>query len=299
MTKTKLLLLGFICLAYSSFAQTDTPSAETTPVLVSKKGFAILPKAGDFGLGFDAVPFFNFVGNTFNNSTSNTVGATFPNNRFQIFGKYFLGSEGDAFTSLKAIRARVRIANSSDIVGNRVIQDNQTLPDPNATVEDQRTTKSTNIQLGAGMEWRRGYGRLYGIYGAELAFSFGSGKTEYEYGNPFALSNQTPTSTTNFDAKTAGVAAQRVASSEAGKTTGIGANAFVGVEYFFAPRISLSAEFSYGFSYVNTANGTSSLERWDGNTAGVSTSSTSNVGARSSNLDNGNYGGSINLLFYF
>jgi hypothetical protein len=42
---------------------TTTPTPPAEPV--SKKGYPLLPKGGDFGLGFDAVPFFEYAGNFF------------------------------------------------------------------------------------------------------------------------------------------------------------------------------------------------------------------------------------------
>ena len=56
-------------------------------------------------------------------------------------------------------------------------------------VEDSRKDGYTNVTIGAGMEIRRGNGRLQGFYGAELMFMMGSTKTTYTYGNAYDFTN--------------------------------------------------------------------------------------------------------------
>src|SRR6187402_1599278 len=70
---------------------TTTPTPPAEPL--SKKGYPILPKGGDFGLGFDALPFFQFAGNAFNGDSGNGLSSQYTNynsGNQQIVGKYFL-----------------------------------------------------------------------------------------------------------------------------------------------------------------------------------------------------------------
>ena len=72
--------------------------------LTSKKGFTILPEAGDYVLGFNAVPVLNFALNTVNimNNTGQTAAhpgfVTGMNN--VIVGKYYMSED---------MAARVRV----------------------------------------------------------------------------------------------------------------------------------------------------------------------------------------------
>ena len=55
-------------------------------------------------------------------------------------------------------------------------------------VEDKQTVNSNFIGLGAGLEKRRGNGRLQGIYGADALIWSQGGKSKYEYGNALSAS---------------------------------------------------------------------------------------------------------------
>ena len=287
----KKLLLLCLWLPGVAFAQ-EADSVEGSN-LFSKKGFPILPEAGDFSIGFDAVPFLEYAGNFFSGSTGrNYVSADFPNATQQVVGKYFLNSN-------TAIRGRFRFRFASDVDRNRVILDNQSIPDPNIQVVDERMGNANFVQLGVGLEKRRGSGRLYGIYGGEVSFFSSKTKNTYEYGNPFSLGNQTPTFTTggNFNTTTNG--SERITESLSERTIGAGLNGFVGVEYFFAPKMGISAEFTYGLTYGKNLRGQNTYEFWDTNTGNARQREEVTEGGNEFTLDTGNYGGAINLFFYF
>ena len=86
----KLLPFLFMMPAISFAQQADTGTNPESEKMLSKKGFPILPEAGDFGIGFDAVPFLEYAGNLFNGDTDNSVQADFQNTAQQLVGKYFL-----------------------------------------------------------------------------------------------------------------------------------------------------------------------------------------------------------------
>lgn len=207
----------------------------------STMGSPILPEAKDFSISVDANPFLDYVGNMFNNSSSNTAPAFAFNadKPLSLYGKYFI-------TDMSAYRATFRLgfSSSSD-------------KDPDSLLNnDVFKSSDFNLALGLGKEWRRGKGRLQGIYGAEalINFSTASATFEYDNGDSEELSG--------------------------GSSFGLSARAFVGVEYFFAPKMSIGAEYGYalGFSstgateYIGTFGGTKIEETLaGGNSFGLDT----------------------------
>ncbi len=286
----KKLLLIFVLLPGLIFAQeaSQTNSGE----LLSKRGYPILPEAGDFGIGFDAVPFLEYAGNFFNGSSSNSVSADFQNSAQQLVGKYFL----DANT---AIRARFRFRLQDETDRNRVILDNQPIPDPLVEVVDEQFFNDNWIQIGAGLEKRRGQGRLYGIYGGEVFFTSRREKTTFDYGNPMSIDNPFPTTTTNFSSGTSSAATFRDTEILSGRSWGFGLNGFAGVEYFFAPKMGISAEFTYGVEFTRTLRGRTTQEFFDADQGIVRQRELVTEGGSDLTLDTGNFGGAINLFFYF
>ncbi|HBS87640.1 MAG: hypothetical protein A2W91_15360 [Bacteroidetes bacterium GWF2_38_335] len=254
--------------------------------LVSKKGFAILPEAGDIGLGINAVPVFGYFGNMMNGTAGNNISYNFVNGTNTIYGKYYL----DATT---AVRARIRLAKASTFDKEYVIKDLD-VPDPLALVEDIYQIKSCNVQLGAGYELRRGKGRLQGFYGGEVLISYATGGTNYIYGNNYSPDFTTP-STTDFGTNI--TANGRVQETKTGKTVGMGLRAFIGTEYFFAPKISVAGEFGWGFAYVFTGRGEVTEESWNGTE--IKTTVTKDLGGKGYNLDTDNLSGAIALIFHF
>ncbi len=89
------------------------------------------------------------------------------------------------------------------------------------------TSSGFNLGVGLGIENRRGKGRLQGVYGPMASISFGTESTETE-------------TTSGSDVSTVTV--------KPGAKIALGVSYFAGVEYFFAPKMSLGAEVSYGLS---------------------------------------------------
>lgn len=256
--------------------------------LVSKKGVPILPEAGEYMIGIDATPFFSYFGNMFNGNMANSspnfgFTATTP---LSIYGKYMVDEK-------TAYRGIFRIGYTSYKEKAFIIEDGQTAPaDPNKVVEDAAKNSQTHITLGAGLEKRRGKGRLQGIYGGQLLFSINTNKDTYTYGNDFSATNINP-SRTNF-----GSNAGWVLTDKTGTNFGVNLQAFVGVEYFFAPKMSISGEFSYGLIFSNTGNGEIETESWDVPGNVVETTISKTAGDSFFGFDTG-VTGAINFNFYF
>ncbi len=263
--------------------------------LKSKNGTPILPAAGDYAIGIDASPIFNFFGNfvkinsavAFNDSSS----WNFVDTNYAIFAKYFV----DANT---AYRVNVRIGLTSKTDKEYVMQDGQS--DPLVTVEDKAKYGNTNIILGAGMEKRRGYGRLQGFYGAEAQLLFSSTSKTFTYGNAFSSSNTDPTmtdfSSTNHDVINS---SERTIKDKSGSTIGLGVRAFVGVEYFIAPKISVGGEFRWGLALRTQGDGKVTTESWDFANSSVKTTETKTGGGGYLGFDTDNFEGCIYMMFHF
>ncbi|MFM1745078.1 MAG: hypothetical protein RLZZ630_1015, partial [Bacteroidota bacterium] len=227
----------------------------------SKKGTAILPESGDWSIGISANSFLNYAGNLMNGSNS-APSFDWANGQV-ITGKMMK----DANT---AYRAQIRIGlNSSTLTNPLADFDGDGIVDGIDSTEYK--TSSTNITLGAGIQKYRGKGRLQGIYGAEAAISLGGSKM---------TANATDASGIEEEMKD-------------GSTFGIGVRGFIGAEYFFAPKMSLSGEFGWGISLNSQGEGEYTY-------SGGGQSTTTKYGKASAfGIDTDNVGGNINLNFYF
>lgn len=262
--KKKVLLIAALFTAGLSFAQDG---------LTSKKGVPILPEAGDWAIGFDASSLTSFGGNLLNGNTGNGLNGLGDINANTIYGKYFV----DANT---AYRGMLRLGFGS--ATNRTLVAST---DPTAVagtmVEDEAKSGSFNITVGGGMEYRRGKGRLQGVYGPMAMISFGTSSTENTYGNAASADNPV---------------AGRVTETSAGSTFGLALGGFGGVEYFFAPKISLGAEIGWTIQLNTTGDGESTSETWTGTE--VETTTTETAGGSSFGFDT-RPNGNITLNFHF
>lgn len=282
-----LLCIALLCFTANAFSQ-EAEQEEKEPVFAKQNP---LPQKGDFSIGFDAIPFAEYLGNIFNNTQNNSVSADFVGNNQQIFGKYFLSDD-------MAIRGRLRLAQDITTNRNRVMQDNQQVPDPNVEVTDEWTDNSTFVRLGGGVEFRKGEGRVIGVFGGEASFIYGRASTKYEYGNPITEGNQSPTTTPGFSQVNGG-RFERLAEENNDKQLGIGLNGFAGIEYFIARKISVGAEFTLGVDFIKDYREQDVYEYWDSSSNSVETRRSVFEGGNSLSVFTGNYGGSINLMFYF
>lgn len=287
--KRKVLFVASLVIATATFAQDG---------LTSKKGEAILPEAGDWALGFDAAPFISYFGNLANGNTNNSMNAAWQTNDASIVGKYFK----DAQT---AYRGRLRIGFLSNSQDNNT--DTSNVFPPSYVTGDQSTT-NFNLTLGGGIEKRKGNTRIQGYYGAELLISFATSSTDFNFDEN--LSNA-PGGNTGGTVVIPGSinprANSRITSTSAGSTFAIGARAFIGVEWFVAPKVSLGAEYGWGLGFQSTGEGEMDVEHLDVVTNAVTeetfitSGSTSSFKIDTDNNGGGIFGGSgqINLIFHF
>lgn len=278
----KLLLTAALASAVA-FANAQT--------MTSKNGTPILPETDDWSIGFDAHPLLNYFGNLFNNTDSNSVNMGYPsNNNMLIVGK-MVKDETTAY------RAKVGIN-----FGSSTVTHNPNVFGFDSTFSASETKSSSmNVTLGAGIQKWRGKGRLKGYYGAEAMVGFGSAQTmKYTY----------------FKSLVAASSPQGIAQTsedKGGSIFGFGVQGFIGVEYFFAPKMSLCAEYTWGVA-INSVGASESTYQIVENPAGtpVLSSKTDITGDKTSNFNVGvgntvtpnvnstsNGSGSIVLSFYF
>ncbi len=255
-----------LCVGFTAMAQDMVIVEETeSPAFVNKRGISLLPQAGDFAIGIEATPFLEYVGNFFNQSGTNKA-PLFEGRDFTIYGKYFMEDN-------RAIRARLTLNIGSTADKGVVRNDEEVANNPlnaDATVIDVAKYNSTDVMLSAGYEFRRGRGRVQGFYGGEVLLGYGSGKNKYEYANPMTAVNQIPTSY-NFDGNWNSTTGTRTTEKKYGNTFAGGIGAFVGVEYFFAPQISIGGEFNIGFLYSSTSQTETTTETWNASANSIQT----------------------------
>ena len=262
--KTKVILLALF-VGFGSMI-----NAQNDDVLTNKNGAAILPSAGDWGLGFDAAPILNYAGNMLNGNTMNSMGSAFDNANLAISGKYFT----DAST---AYRGSLRI-------GMGTTSMDQLFGGANGDSLTNTTKMSSSVVvLGGGLEKRRGHGRLQGYYGGEMLVGFGGAKETYSYAEE--LSNTNPISRTTED--------------KSGSIFVLGVRGVIGVEYFILPKISLGAEYGWGLSLNSQGQGSSTTESWDLANSSSTTTTVNTGGSSIFGIDTDNNGGAIRLMFHF
>lgn len=262
-------------------------SAQTGEI-TSNRGENWLSQDGDWGLTFEATPLLNYAGNLFNNG--NNTGVMSMNNLFSSAGAAGINGNQVVIGAKKLIdantayRGRFRLG----FGGNKEtakVQDLSTGAAADAKVDNVTKNGFTGIDLGFGLEKRVGSTRVVGIYGAMLNVGFGSSKTTYEYGNAITATNAGPRDT---EVKN-------------GSTMAIGLQAFGGVEWFCAPKISLSGEYTWGVAFSSTGFGSTTSEEWDAANSSIKTTTTEGTTNKKSSfsVDTGVSGASIGVNFYF
>jgi hypothetical protein len=289
MKKSVLLAAAFIA---------ATAASAQTGEITSNRGENWLSQDGDWGLTFDANPILNYVGNLFNSTANNNIGngLTWPgaqtsanpllsnNQQFAITGKKLV----DANTAYRG-KLRIGFGTHSEYTQTPIIPTPAPPPFPAQLVEDRERHNNFNLVLGAGLEKRVGSSRVVGVYGGEFLVGLGSSRTTYDYGNAISADN-------DLD--------MRTLEERQGNTFGLGLQGFIGIEWFFAPKMSLGGEYTWGLMLSSMGFGETTYEGWDdtiGTAGGRREWTQESTSGRFSSfgLDTGISGAAINLNFYF
>ena len=240
-------------------------SAQVTS-LTSKNGHEVLPQAGDYSLSMDAIPLLNMAMNAVNVMSDSGNNGAHPN-YVSGFDQTIVGKRYDSATEVT--RVKLGIAHRSESASTFTA----TLDSAGTQIgetEDVAKMSATNVLLGYGKEMRRGHNRLQGFYGYEGLLSIGLGGSSNTYGTDLA-NGQT-----------------RDLSSSDGMSFGIGARGFVGTEYFFAPKMSIGAEFGWGIGITRQGRGSAESETNNGgDITTTETDGSSSGGAWGFEVDNG------------
>lgn len=248
-------------------------SVSAQDVLKTKSGKPILPAKNDFALNIDAVPFINFTGNLFNGSSSIAPQFLFSERHPMTLSGLYL-KENDL-----AYRMKVRLGFSSFKNDTAVAKNGST--NPNELVIDESIQKTTAITLGFGVQKWRGEGRVRAFYGGEILYGVKTDKTTYTYGNELSNENQVTRNTLY----------------KPGNTIQFSLRGFIGIEYFFAPKMSVSGEFGWGPAVQTRKAGELVREKWNG--GDVEEIKTGTGKSSLFSIDNDNNGGALNLNIYF
>ncbi|PIB35416.1 hypothetical protein BFP72_08410 [Reichenbachiella sp. 5M10] len=285
----------------SAFAQDTTessPSSYTSdePSFKNKNGVEVLPQAGDWSVGINATTALNYVGNIFTSTSNNNSawwqykGSVAP---LVIQGKYFVSG-----TTAYRLGLNLNFHSSTDYY--QVVDDNATSPD--AYVEDVLKASRGGATILVGIEKRKGSGRVQGVYGADVYFSFASStKYSYEYGNAITETNQTPSYSAPQYSTGTNTPSQGYRNSELKYSSnwGAGVQGFIGVEVFVFPKISLGGMFTWAVTYTNQGPEYVSEEAWDAQASKVEEYTVASDNGYDLNAGIGNMGGQVSLNFYF
>ena len=272
------------------------------------------PKTGDYAISVSAIPVTQYIGQFFNGAGANVydefggqayIGGDIKTMPFRkvaplmsVSGKYFLDKETAVRVNLGLIYQRAFTKTYSQDDADHAIN-----PFSQQKVIDTKLSKNTGLSLMAGIEKRAGKERLQGIYGAGLLVAATTATDKYTYGNAITDINQAPSESNggSLPAPLTGFAYNRLLKDyNLGATWHAGIVTFVGVEYFFMPKMSIGGEVNFtalasfdkaqyqeleGFSTVDVAR-----REW---TELVSPSSNQIT------IGTGNIGANVTLNFYF
>ena len=180
------------------------------------------PKKGQYAVSIDATPLLNYAGNLLSGYTGqNHVDDLYFIKDFGVYGKKYI-------SDTNAYRLGVNLDLSS-------LKTNQP-GTPGTGALESTTVNNTDIGLSAGIEYRKGKGRLQGFYGPMVGIGIGSYSTKYAY-------NGTPNTEAHLE-------------SIDGSTINFGLGGFAGVEYFISKQIAVGTEFNIMLKYSSTGRST-------------------------------------------
>lgn len=289
-----LYLSVFVCASIAAQTETTTSASAKNDKFYNKRGVYIFPEQGEFALGIDALPLFQYAGNLFSGSNTYTPGNNFAN---QINGGYQAIYAKKMLTDNKAIRVRLGVKDAKSSYLYPVVLSSLT-PNPLTPLydNDKEETLDQAAYLAIGIEKRRGKSRIQGVYGAEVIFGCSKYQTNYLYANPINVNFNTPAIHNGYANGN-----QRIIKDSNSSSIFGGVRGFAGFEFFFAAKASIGGEF--GYSLMLQSNGIRQLtyEYWDGGSNSVKTITTnySNDSFKYVGLTTDNLSGAINLILYF
>lgn len=279
-----------------------------------------LPEAGDWSIGLDIKPVFNYVSGLFNDSpTGLDLGGGQPSifrpdwdslsssekealrddyddflkyyPTVSIMGKYMLRDN-------LAIKANVGVLFDSDKQGSYSPDQQAQIVDPlsESKVANMQAEKTFGLSALAGVEYRIGRKRIQGVFGGGLLFGAAGHTRTYKYGNGMTPINQWP------EGSISGAKEGYRKLKEFSETPNFYAGLYgsAGVECFVAPKVALGAEVSLCVGYQISPQKYEISEGYNPNTE-VIEKHTELVEPLTASflLSTRSLGGSLYLAFYF
>lgn len=241
--KTKIIVTLFFLNLCLVFVQAQTNENES----ISKKNVDYLPKAGEFGIGADATPVFNYIGNMLSAAGTNSLNLSSP----VVYGKYFLSDE----TALRAVLL-VSSVNHKDLYYE--LDDAARFADPlsNSQVTDTRNLSNQQYFFSLAFQKFIGKNRIRGFWGAQVLVGYGYSKTINTYGNSMSEINPTPSSIYNYNSNK-----DRLLQSVNANDFRLGGGGIAGFEYYVLPKLCIGGEVSLNLVYTHGGQLSSKSEK--------------------------------------
>ena len=238
MRKLNILLVTCLVLTVSLNAQSD-----------EKEKIRYYPEQGDFGIGIDGTPIFDYLGNLFNGTNNNSLNIGDQT----LYFRYFLTDE-------TAVRLRFHFRNHRHTNKEYVLDDAARMLDENSTkqLEDMEIVREQDYKVAVGYQYFIDYRRVRGFFGGDLGYGREREKIEYQYGNTMNELNPTPTS--KFGAAPNG----RYLEQHKGVVNSFFIGAFTGAEYYFHPKMCIGGELGISYGVEFTGQTWVSYETLDG-----------------------------------
>lgn len=221
-----------------------------------------LPQEGEWAISVSAIPMLTYVGQFFNGALANPLdefsGQAYLNNDVSTaaFGK---------INPIASISVKKMISDKSalrvnagwlftDKVNTYNVQDDAARvenPLSQQDVVDTRRDRTSGLSVMAGIEKRHGDGRIQGVYGAGVIGAFSTESRVFTYGNAITDINQSPSCANGGTVNIATTVPAAAGAYSYLRYTDMhtftrnyyfGAVAYVGMEWFFAPKMSLGGE---------------------------------------------------------
>lgn len=254
MKTIKIFLILFVAVSFVGVNAQDTVKqqakdslkVDSSPKVDLPLKVDYLPKAGNFAIGADATPIFDYIGNMFNNSVGNTLNLSNP----MIYFKCYL-------TDMSAIRAVLGVNGSLTKEENYVRDDAAWYANPlsNAQAVDVKTTNLNDYFLSFAVQKFVGKNRLRGFFGYQLLGEYASTKSVYAYGNPMTGLNPIPSSFYSSGLT------ERPLEAVTAQAFKVGVGGIAGFEYFVLPRLCVGGEVSLNLIYTQALQTYSKSEK--------------------------------------
>lgn len=234
-----------------------------TPEQKAAKDYSTwLPVKGEWSIGFSLNPISSFIGNMFNNSTTNKLNSLsgealsiggLPKSSISVMGTYMLTPQWE-------LRANIGFGFKYYENNQYAIDDKALAVDPLSQTKVTDTEKNNDLSgsFSFGAQYRVGKNRpVQGVFGAGAMYVFGVNNKTYTYGNAITELNQKPTiAVGNYATMASYMPNARLLSAQSAAQLEhvVGLYGSVGIEWFVAPKICLGANVNIDFLYsINPA----------------------------------------------